>query len=305
MDHKRSNREWGLRSATLCPRKWLASIALQPGFLTKGNADRYAVSLSKGVDPTVTIWARIVEGVQELSWGNLFGLEDASMRALDADASRARDEAREEEERPQQTKQVGFTIAVIALGAKMAKADGTVSAVEIEAFHQVFSAPPEERANVEFFFNLARRSAVGADMYARQVKKLLGDHKSVLEDLLGALFHIAKADGVITPAEDSYLRSISEIFGFEERCFRRIRAYHVGSEHAPHVEEDPYLILGVEPWSDPDTIKKRWRELVRDNHPDRVMAQGLPAEFVSIATTKLALINAAYDRLAKQHKGTA
>jgi DnaJ like chaperone protein len=273
---------------------------VQPGFLTTGGPDRYAVSLDKGVDPTVTIWARIVEGVQELSWGNLFGLEDGSMRALDADASRARDE-----DRPHNTKQVGFTIAVIALGAKMAKADGTVSSAEIEAFHEVFSAPPEERANVEFFFNLARRSTVGADTYARQVKKLLGDHKSVLEDLLGALFHIAKADGVITPAEDSYLRSISEIFGFEEYCFRRIRAYHVGSEHAPHVDEDPYLILGIEPWSDMDVIKKRWRELVRDNHPDRVMAQGLPAEFVSIATTKLALINAAYDRLAKQHKGTA
>ena len=161
----------------------------------------------------MTIWARIVEGVQELSWGNLFGLEDGSMRALDADASRARDLAlARDEERPQATKQVGFTIAVIALGAKMAKADGTVSRVEIEAFHQVFSAPEEERANVEFFFNLARRSTVGADTYARQVKKLLGHHKSVLEDLLGALFHIAKADGVVTPAEDAYLRSISEIF---------------------------------------------------------------------------------------------
>jgi len=252
----------------------------------------------------VTIWARIVEGVQELSWGNLFGLEDASMRALDADAARARDEAREEE-RPQQTKQVGFTIAVIALGAKMAKADGTVSPVEIEAFHQVFSAPPEERANVEFFFNLARRSTVGAETYARQVKKLLCDQKSVLEDLMGALFHIAKADGVITKAEDEYLRAISEIFGFEDRCYRRLRAYHVGSEHAAAVDEDPYLILGVEPWSDMETIKKRWHELVRDNHPDRAMAQGLPAEFVSIATTKLALINAAYDKLAKQHKGNA
>jgi DnaJ like chaperone protein len=262
-------------------------------------------SRGEGADPTVTIWARIVEGVQELSWGNLFGLEDASMRALDADASRSRELARElarDEERPRQTKQVGFTIAVIALGAKMAKADGAVSAVEIEAFHQVFQAPPEERANVEFFFNLARRSTVGAETYARQVKKLLGHHKSVLEDLLGALFHIAKADGVVTPAEDEYLLSISEIFGFEERCFRRIRAYHVGSEHRPVVEEDPYLILGLDPWADMDVIKHRWRELARDNHPDRAMAQGLPAEFISIATTKLALINAAYDRLVAQHK---
>jgi DnaJ like chaperone protein len=274
------------------------------GFLDGGRRPPLSVSPGEGDDPTVTIWARIVEGVQELSWGNLFGLEDASMRALDADAARSREEARDEE-RPCATKQVGFTIAVIALGAKMAKADGTVSEVEIEAFHQVFSAPPEEHANVEFFFNLARRSTIGADTYARQVKRLLGHHKSVLEDLLGALFHIAKADGVITPAEDAFLRDIAEIFGFEERCYRRIRAYHVGSEHAPVVDEDPYLILGVEPWSDMETIRKKWLELVRDNHPDRAMADGLPAEFISIATTKLALINAAYDRLVAQNRGMA
>src|SRR5258708_34573794 len=113
---------------------------MQPAFLTAAAKHRYAVSLSKRSDPTVTIWARIVEGVQELSWGNLFGLEDASMRALDADASRARDE-----ERPQQTQQAGFTIAVIAPGAKRAKADGTVTEVTTEASHEGVSSPPEER----------------------------------------------------------------------------------------------------------------------------------------------------------------
>jgi DnaJ like chaperone protein len=238
----------------------------------------------------LSIWGRIIEGVQELSWGSLFGLDDAPADLADDVSGRA-------EDKPCATKQVGFTIAVIALGAKMAKASGAITQREIDAFHQVFQAPESERRNVEFFFNMAQKSTAGAETYARQVKRLMNGCKPVLEDLMGALFHIAKADGVITASEDEFLRKIAEIFGFEERCYRRLRAYHVGSELAPVVDEDPYLILGVEPESSTEVIRKRYRELVRENHPDKAMAEGLPQEFVSIATAKLALINAAYARL--------
>jgi DnaJ like chaperone protein len=226
----------------------------------------------------LSIWGRIRDGVAELKWSALFGLDEPAARAPD-------------EAGPAGTKQVGFTIAVIALGAKMATADGIVTDAEIRAFHQVFQAPQEERANVEFFFNLARRSTTGAETYARQAAKLLDFDRGVLEDLLGALFHIARADGAFAPAEDAYLRRVAGAFGFDEADYRRIRAYHVGSD------DDPYLILGLAPDATPDAIKARWRQLVRENHPDHAMAQGLPAEFVAIATAKLARINAAYDKL--------
>jgi DnaJ like chaperone protein len=241
----------------------------------------------------VSIWGRIREGVTELSWGSLFGLDDASGHALAHADTQAR---------PAGAKQVGFTIAVIALGAKMAKADGIVTDTEIRAFHQVFKAPPEERANVDFFFDLARRSTTGAETYARQAAKLLDGHKLVLEDLLGALFHIARADGTFAPAEDAYLRRIAQIFGFGETEYRRIRSFHLGAETGSVVEDDPYLILGLVDTATEDEIKARWRHLVRENHPDRAMAQGLPAEFVSIATAKLARINAAYEKL-KPNRG--
>jgi DnaJ like chaperone protein len=238
-------------------------------------------------EKAVSIWGRIREGVTELSWGSLFGLEDSPGQALSpADPAR-----------PAGSKQVGFTIAVIALGAKMAKADGAVTDTEIRAFHQIFKAPPEERANVDFFFDLARRSTTGAETYARQAAKLLDGHKLVLEDLLGALFHIAKADGTFAPGEDAYLRRIAKIFGFSEIEYRRIRAFHLGAETGTEVEDDPYLILGLPETSTADEVKARWRHLVRENHPDRAMAQGLPAEFISIATAKLARINAAYEKL--------
>jgi len=229
----------------------------------------------------LSIWGRIRDEVAELKWGTLLGLEEAPARASG-------------EARPAAVKQVGFTIAVIALGAKMAKADGVVTDSEIEAFHEVFQAPEAERANVEFFFDLARRSTTGADTYARQAAKLLDGNRPVLEDLLGALFYIARADGTFAPSEDDYLARIAQIFGFDATDYRRIRAFHLGGEAG---EDDPYLILGIAPDASPADIKARWRELVRENHPDRTMALGLPAEFVSIATAKLARINAAYDKL--------
>jgi DnaJ like chaperone protein len=242
----------------------------------------------------LSIWGRIREGVTELAWGSLFGLDDVHHNhAPTSDAAR-----------PHGAKQVGFTIAVIALGAKMAKADGTVTATEVEAFHRVFQAPADERVNVDFFFDLARRSTTGAETYARQAAKLLDGQKQMLEDLLGALFYIAKADGAFAPAEDDYLRRISHVFGFTEIEYRRIRAFHLGTVTGTAAEDDPYLILGLPDTATADEIKARWRTLVRENHPDHAMAQGLPAEFVSIATAKLARINAAYDRL-KEDGGDA
>ena len=240
----------------------------------------------------MSIWGRIREGVTELSWGSLFGLDESPGHAPGTVATRADDHPR-----PAGTKQVGFTIAVIALGAKMAIADGVVSETEIRAFHQIFQAPPAERANVDFFFDLAKRSTTGAETYARQVAKLLDGHKLVLEDLLGALFHIAKADGTFAPGEDAYLRRIAQIFGFSEVEYRRIRAFHLGAETGTDIEDDPYLILGLPETATEDEVRARWRHLVRENHPDRAMAQGLPAEFISIATAKLARINAAYEKL--------
>lgn len=232
-----------------------------------------------------SIWSRIREGVAELRWGDLFELPDASPE-------------KDGGTRPDGAKQVGFTIAVIALGAKMAAADGVVTDSEIRAFHEVFQAPPEEAANVAFFFNLAQRSTVGADSYARQAARLLGGSRPVLEDLLGALFHIARADGRFDPTEDSFLARVAQVFGFDEAEYRRIRAFHVGVSDTPTgIADDPWIILGLEPGTPEDAIRARWRDLVRQNHPDRVMADGLPAEFVSVATTKLARINAAYDVL--------
>ena len=193
------------------------------------------------------------------------------------------------------TQQIAFTIGVIALGAKMAKADGQVTRDEVEAFKQIFKVPPEDMKDVARVFNQARKDVAGYEAYASQIANLFEPAMQTLEDLLHGLFHIAKADQVIHPAELGYLKKVAEIFGFNEASFSRIRAYHLGPDLA-----DPYTILGIEPNASEEEIKRTWRALIQENHPDRAMARGLPQEFVDLATEKLATINDAYDRISRQ-----
>jgi DnaJ like chaperone protein len=192
---------------------------------------------------------------------------------------------------------ITFTIAVIALGAKMAKADGEVTRDEVAAFNEVFRVPPGEEAHMRTIFDLARRSTHGFESYAKQVGRLFADDRAVLEDLLGGLFHIALADGALCAAEDSYLREVARLFGFDAAAYARIRATHTG---APHEEpDDPHAILGLAADASADEIRVAYHRLVREHHPDALVSQGLPPELLERATARIARINAAHDRLVK------
>ena len=107
---------------------------------------------------------------------------------------------------------VTFTIAIIALAGKMAKADGVASEQEFEIFARVFVMPPEEEANVRRIFNLARQDMAGFEHYAGQIASLFRGNPAVLEDVLDGLFEIAKADGVLHPCEARFLERVAEIF---------------------------------------------------------------------------------------------
>src|SRR5580700_10231778 len=171
-------------------------------------------------------------------------------------------------------RRVTFTIAVIALGAKMARADGEVTRDEVAAFNEVFSVPPGEEPHMRMIFDLARRSTHGFESYARQVARLFAADRAVLEDLLG----------------------VARLFGFDEADYARIRATHCG----PPPEEDPHAILGVAASASPEEIRVAYHRLVREHHPDTLVSQGLPPEILARATARIARINAAHDRLVKE-----
>ena len=238
----------------------------------------------------MSIWGKVLGGAAGFALGGPLGALLGGVAGHIYDSHRSGSAAEVTGGDP--TKQVGFTIAVIALGAKLAKADGVVTPDEIKAFRRVFKVAPEETQNVAKVFNLARKSTDGYELYAKRVAGMFRENPAVLVELLNCLFLIAKADGSVHDAELDYLRNVSAIFGFTDRDFARIREGNMGPDAA-----DPYTVLGVGHDTENDAIKSAYRKLVRENHPDTLIAQGMPEEFVEVANDKLATINAAYDKI--------
>ena len=194
---------------------------------------------------------------------------------------------------------VAFTVAMVALTAKMAKADGVVTEDEVAAFSELFHIPPGEERNVARLFNLAKQDVAGYEYYARRIASLFADEPQTLEDILDGLFHIAKADNLIHDAELAYLRRVAELLGFDAHQFGCIKARHVHPEAS-----DPYLILDIERSASVDELKRHYRSLVAETHPDRLIARGVPEEFVTIANDRLAAINDAWSRI-RSERGIA
>lgn len=226
----------------------------------------------------MSLWTRISDALAALTSGE----------GLSAVFDRLRTPQEKSPERS-----VAFTIAVIALGAKMAKADGEVTRDEVSAFRQVFSIPQNEEANAARVFNLARQDVAGFDAYARKIKAMFGNETNVLKDLLEGLFHISVADGKYHPNEDAFLAEVARIFELDESCFRAIRARFVAD--APR---DPYDVLGIPATASIDEVRAAWKQAVRDSHPDRMLARGVPPEMIQLATRRLIAINAAWEEIA-------
>ncbi len=229
----------------------------------------------------MSIFARIGDFLAATSNGALSAVVEGVRRVFAGD--------------PETRRKVAFSVAMIALSAKMAKADGIVTPSEVLAFEQIFSVPDGERRNVERLYALAQGDTAGFDAYARQLAGLCADGVAacpILEDVLDGLFHVAKADGAIHDRELEFLRAVSSIFGFDEVRFGRILA-----RHALRPGSDPWAVLGIGRDEPLEAVRKRYRELVRENHPDRLVAHGLPAEFMAIAHDRIAAINEAWSAI--------
>ena len=194
----------------------------------------------------------------------------------------------------QRRNEAAFSIALIALSAKMAKADGVVTDDEIAAFRDFFKFPEEEADKVRMVFDLAQQDVAGFDEYLLRVVKIFEDSPEVLEDVLDCLFYVAVADGVAHPREFELLERAALAFSISEAAYHRLKAAHFGLG-----DDDPHLILGVAPEASAEEVKAAHRRLVRDHHPDALTARGVPIDLVRIAERRMAAINAAYEQLLK------
>jgi DnaJ like chaperone protein len=228
----------------------------------------------------MSIWTRITEALAALAKGEPLSVVFDKLR-----------------HDPAPEHSIGFTIAVLALGAKMAKADGTVTRDEVTAFRRIFTFPDGEEEHAARVYNLARQDVAGFDAYARKIARLFNpngtricaDDHHVLVDILEALFQIAIADGTYHPGEDAFLTHVADAFGLDDRCFTIVRSRLV--EGAPR---DPYDVLGLPRDASKDAARKAWKDLVRDTHPDVLQSRGVPPEAMKLAERRLQLINEAW-----------
>ncbi|MGA0603032.1 TerB family tellurite resistance protein [Caulobacter sp. KR2-114] len=190
-----------------------------------------------------------------------------------------------------------FSTAVTALGAKLAKADGSATGDEFAAFSEVFQSDAASQPNVRRLYDLARQTTHGFESYARRLAKRYGACPQLLEDVLDGLFHIAKADGVVTGDELDYLARVGDLFGLSALTFRRLKATHLGVS-----ANDPYVVLGVAPDIADAELRAAWRAALSAAHPDRARARGLPAEFIEVAEAKSAAINAAFSEVMRERR---
>lgn len=193
---------------------------------------------------------------------------------------------------PETRRQVGFSIAMIALSAKMAKSDGIVTDEEIIAFEEIFEIPEKEHNNVSRLYNLARQDVAGYQAYASRIKTLFPDDRDILREVIHGLFHIAKADGIYHQNEMAFMDDVAGIFDIDGRDYERVKLRHMEPEGG-----SPYILLEADRTWDDDRLKQHYRKLVAENHPDKLIARGVPPEFISIANRRLAEINRAWESI--------
>jgi len=192
-----------------------------------------------------------------------------------------------------------FAICVVVLSAKLAKCDGPVRREEIDAFKRQFRIPPESVRDIGRLFDQARDSSEGYESYASQLGDAFADNRGMLEDVLAALFAIARADGPMNGQEFDFLSRTHRALGLDQNAWDRARGG--SSRQAPAPEEpNAYAVLGVAPSASAEVIRATWKRLMRENHPDSLAARGVPPEFIARANEKVARINAAWDRIKRE-----
>lgn len=193
---------------------------------------------------------------------------------------------------------VAFTIAVIALGAKLAKADGTVGRAEVAAFRRVFIIPRAEEKNAARVFDLARQDVAGFDAWARRIAAMFPAGDPVLADVIEGLCIIAVADGGMHENEILFIDEVGRIFGLPAEQVAAIRLRHDRQSDCP-----PCDVLGIPLDTPLPEARKRFRALILEAHPDRAIARGLPPEAVRLAEARTRRLNEAWESFREMRKG--
>lgn len=194
--------------------------------------------------------------------------------------------------------QATFFISTFSLLAKMAKADGVVTQNEIDEISRFIDQdlrldPAKKRFAIEIFRS-AKDSEYRFEDYASQFYTYFSGSPQMLENMLEMLIRVSRADGHVHPNEERLINIASGIFGFQQNRYESI-----AGRYTPNTDKY-YKILGVTKDDADDVIRKKYRQLAQEYHPDKVVSKGLPPEFTEFAKNKFQEIQEAYDQIKKE-----
>ena len=199
---------------------------------------------------------------------------------------------------PGEEAQFIFFVAAFSMLAKLAKADGRISREEIDAVEKFMiydlSLDPESRRLATNIFNTAIESQDSFHDYAAQFYNQFRSQYQMLDLMIDILFRVSLADGVINPSEEKLIQSAVRIFNFSDDRYGKIKSRYITES------EKYYAILGCNGNDSNEHIKKQYRKLVSDYHPDKIASKGLPEEFIKFANDKFREIQEAYEVIKKE-----
>ena len=193
--------------------------------------------------------------------------------------------------------QLVFFTAAFSMLAKISKADGRINEKEIKVVERFMindlQLDESSRETAKNIFRKAVTSSQTFEDFARQFYSVFKYQSNIIELMMDVLLRVSSADGDISGTEEQMLLSASRIFKFSQSDYTRLKSRYVK-------KSDPYYaVLKCDKNASNEEIKKKYRALVQEYHPDKIQAKGLPEEFVKFASDKFAEIQDAYEHIRK------
>jgi DnaJ like chaperone protein len=215
------------------------------------------------------------------------------------------------------TRQAVFFYTTFSVMGHMAKANGQVSQHEIafaNAYMDKMALSPSMRQQAQDAFTEGKTVGFALEERLRKFKRTCGNRQDLLLMFLEIQIQVAFSDGELDPQERSVLHTIAKMLGYSPRELDKLlemiiagAAFHqqgggFGQATSPDQLSNAYKVLGVKDDSDFKDVKKSYRKLMSQHHPDKLIAKGLPPEMMEAAKQKTQEIQAAYDLVSKNKK---
>jgi DnaJ like chaperone protein len=195
--------------------------------------------------------------------------------------------------------QLIFFVGTFSMLAKLARSDGRITPQEVDAIERFMaedlSLDPDSRRVARGIFNKAVESAATFQDYASQFYGQFRSEPHLLEMMIDIMLRVSFSDGNLSAPEESLIDSAVTLFHLSDETYAKIRARYRGSDL-----EKYYLILGVNEGNTEEEIKRQYRKLVSEYHPDKIASKGLPEAFIQFANDKFREIQDAYDKIKAQ-----